>query len=97
MSDLISRSALIKLRRKVVEYDEAGFSMDYFAVPVEEIKNAPTVEAKSVVHGEWKSIRDKDKKKCSVCGVIHLIAQYPFGNANFCPNCGSDMRGEKHD
>ena len=47
MSDLISRSELLKHRRRVVEYDEAGFSMDYFAVPVEEIKNAPTVEAQS--------------------------------------------------
>ena len=50
-----------------------------------------------MVRGKWESTRDENKKRCSVCGIIHLIAQYPRGNANFCPNCGADMRGEKND
>lgn len=45
MSDLISGSALLKCCRKVVEYDEAGYSVTFNAVSVEDIKNEPTVEA----------------------------------------------------
>ena len=41
MSDLISRSKLLKHSCRVTEYDEAGFSMEYNAVSVEDIKNAP--------------------------------------------------------
>lgn len=89
MSDLISKSALIKLRRKVVEYDEAGFSMDYFAVPVEEINNAPTVEARPVVHGSWKTEFTAllVVYRCSECNCATAL-----GQTNFCPNCGADMR-----
>lgn len=32
--------------------------------------------------------------RCSECGVIHLIEQYPTGNSNFCPNCGAKMAGK---
>lgn len=35
--------------RKVTEYDEAGFSMNYKAVPVDAIEEAPTVDAVEVV------------------------------------------------
>lgn len=40
--------------------------------------------------GHWIRI-DKDKLKCSECGVIHLIAQYPTGKIDWCPNCGARM------
>ena len=46
-----------------------------------------------VVHGEWLETNDKNKKKCSRCRVIHLIAQYPAGNIDYCPNCGAKMDG----
>lgn len=42
--------------------------------------------------GRWIRV-DKDKLKCSECGVIHLIAQYPVGKIDWCPNCGAKMRG----
>ena len=45
MGDLICRSELLKHSYRVTEYDEAGFSMEYNAVPTEEIKNAPAVDA----------------------------------------------------
>lgn len=90
MSDLISKSSLIKRRRKVVEYDEAGFSMEYFAVPVEEINNAPTVEAKPVVKGKWIFVRDMiPYYRCSNCSATN-----DYALANFCPNCGCSMKKE---
>ena len=58
---------------------------------IEIVENAPTIKAEPVVHGEWLPTRDSNKKECSNCGVIHLIAQYPHGQANYCPNCGKRM------
>lgn len=63
----------------------------------EEIDDAPTVEAKEVVHGEWIKV-DGDWKnsntgepltvhQCSNCRNYFIHAPY-----NFCPNCGADMR-----
>lgn len=92
---------MIKRRRKVVEYDEAGFSMDYFAVPVEEINNAPTVEAKPVVHGEW--IEEWDREHffssciCSNCGKgTCRDSLMKWVKGAFCQNCGARMRGGKN-
>lgn len=97
MSDLISRRELLKHRHKVVEYDEAGFSMDYFAVPVEEIKNAPTVEAVPVVRGEWK-YDWLGEYICSNCYERVRVKEVMGEPAwDWCPACGADMRGEKHD
>lgn len=57
------------------------------------LKNAPAADVAPVVHGEWLETNDKNKKKCSRCRVIHLIAQYPAGNIDYCPNCGAKMDG----
>ena len=91
MSDLISRSELLKYSRRVVEYDEAGYSITFNAVSVEDIKNAPTVEAVPVVHGEWEIGGVQGNMignfKCSVCKGVSLK------DSNFCPNCGARMNG----
>ena len=65
MSDLISRSYLVGGYdvRKVTEYDESGCGVDYKAVPVDVINQAPAVDAIEVV-------RCKD---CIHCG------RSPFG------------------
>lgn len=55
------------------------------------LQEAPTIEAKPVVHGEWDFIGDYDSR-CSVCGEEYCIG--PNEDYNFCPNCGADMRGE---
>lgn len=71
---LIDADALLIHSARVVEYDEAGFSMEYNAVPVEVIKNAPTVEANPVVH-------------CKDCNMLQdcKIAQY-LGLEGYCSN-----------
>lgn len=45
-----------------------------------------------VKHGHWIQI-DKNKCECSNCGIIVLIAVYPHGDKNYCPNCGAKMDG----
>ena len=60
--------------------------------------NAPTVEAKPVVHGEWiKQPRCSDTWKCTNCGEVESVPTC-MGEPiySFCPNCGADMRGEKN-
>lgn len=57
---------------------------------IEIIKNAPTIEARPVVRGEWEYMGYL-VAKCSACSkVLHGM-----GGGNFCPNCGADMRGEE--
>lgn len=40
--------------------------------------------------GNWIRV-DDTKMRCSNCDIIHLIAQYPIGAINYCPNCGCHM------
>ena len=72
-------------------------------VYVEDIDNAPTVDAVEVVHGRWvgsgqwnhKPYRMKNKEKwqtylCSECG--HSNGRR--FNDKYCPNCGAKMDGD---
>lgn len=71
------------------------------------IDEQPTVEAVSVVHGEWETCEHKLNHevhvRCSVCGASGTIDMAMFlGDVevtmnNFCPNCGADMRGKKNE
>lgn len=93
MTRLIDADVLLKQSRRIVEYDEAGFSMEYNAVPTEEIKNAPTVDDVPVVRGEWKCIDEENEAwECSVCGKVWCLYGTPIDNGmNYCPNCGARM------
>lgn len=57
-----------------------------------DIDEAPTVEAKEVVHGEWilRHIGAGHMWECSVCHKRPDI--YVKKDTNFCPHCGADMR-----
>lgn len=62
-------------------------------------KRVPTIVAgDSDVHvkAKWLNTSNPNQLKCSNCGVIHFIGQYPSGEINWCPNCGADMRGNKN-
>ena len=57
------------------------------------VDNAPTVEARPVVHGEWIKYRLSKlfKYTCSVC---HCDVEE---KTPFCPWCTADMRGGKNE
>lgn len=59
----------------------------------EKIMGDKAREYQPVKHGRWIETNDDTMKRCTECDVIHLIAQYPHGNANYCPNCGAKMDG----
>ena len=62
--------------------------------------DAPTIDAVEVVHGEWISEYDGFEwdVRCSVCGEEALIKEggsHDHAYSNYCPNCGSVMKGER--
>lgn len=61
----------------------------------EDVESIPTADVEPVRHGRWIATNDENKKRCSECDIIHLIAQYPHGKANYCPNCGAKMDGDE--
>jgi hypothetical protein len=63
---------------------------------VDDIENAPTVDAVEVVHGEWE--KQQGIYSCSICGKAcpydvqaDIIQYWP---CNYCPSCGAKMDGE---
>ena len=108
MSDPIDRQAAIdkinERQRKLIYC--LGFENDL--VKIMDIAKSiitamPSVQPKRK-KGEWIQVvkHHKDDEQeydyieitCSVCGVKRRIG---WTGANYCPNCGADMRGEEHD
>lgn len=58
---------------------------------------APTADVKPVAIGKWK-ILDKHTVQCPVCNnTLDLRGvNAGRGDANYCPNCGADMRSRLH-
>ena len=95
MAEYIEREKAINKRRRVTEYDEAGFSVTYSGVPVEEINNIPAADVVEVVHGRWEEADDGDGVVCSVCGEDFCTIIHETNRFKYCPNCGARMDGEK--
>ena len=95
MGKLISRGELI--RRLNVLYDTTTLQrtdeitkafLDFRFL----IMNAPTVEAKEVVHGKW-IYNEYYTWECGNCGFHPFKGFIPKEPGfNYCPNCGCDMR-----
>lgn len=91
MTRLIDADALRKAFENLAS-DDYSEPIWYQQTVFETIDDAPTVEERP--QDEWIRI-DDEKVKCPICEVIHLMYSYPRTTANFCPNCGADMRGDK--
>ena len=59
------------------------------------VKEQPTIDAVEVVHGEWVVCGDGEYVPfmCSACGKT--TSWYHAQTANYCPNCGARMDGER--
>ena len=71
---------------------EAGDTLDW-------IEDAPTIDAVPVRRGKWlkyhHSYFGRHQCVCSECADSDYWKKYfCYGNENFCPNCGADMREE---
>ena len=86
-----------KYGNKDAEQQEHSYSTLMLYEIADIIEDAPTVEAKPVVHGRWLEF-DIDYGciptvgyQCSECGQSNGFI------TDFCPNCGADMRGGKNE
>ena len=65
-----------------------------YVVSVEDIENAPTVDAVEVVHGRWiNPYMNRYGHPCHCCSVCGFKASYQ--DKNYCPNCGAKMDEER--
>lgn len=61
---------------------------DFYSETNEKPDFCPLIEIEERKVGKWIRV-DHTKVKCSNCDITHLIAQYPHGVIDYCPNCGS--------
>lgn len=91
MAEYIKRETAIKAVEKAdytaIADDADSCKADYLR---EIIESVPAADVAPVVHGRWIQV-DSTKCRCSHCDIIALIALYPHGDKNFCPNCGAKM------
>ena len=62
------------------------------------IEAEPAADVVPVVHGKWIKVGVWGRVyRCSQCGnfLDFDAVNAGRGDANFCPNCGADMRGEQ--
>lgn len=103
MSDLISRSALIKHLTDPLgycKYCKDCPEIDCMDCIVDNvIKEAPAVDAAEVVHGWWIDGEDDygSYVTCSICKDEFTNWDADCAITNFCPNCGAKMDGERKD
>ena len=91
MTEYIERANLIARIKYYVTHTPEGKGEHYaYSVVLNEVLNRPAADVVPVVHGRWIQV-DSTKCRCSHCDIIALIALYPHGDKNFCPNCGAKM------
>lgn len=57
------------------------------------IKEAPTIEAEPVRHGEWVDGMPYTNSHWRVCSECHRSADHPAGGHEYCGHCGAKMDG----
>lgn len=105
MADCVEREALTnaldELCDRVCRYSKKQRSAMCGACPLGDafdvVEALPAADVRPVVRGKWERMSDNDvfgdiHCKCSACGEDWWQGPGWFRHANFCPNCGADMR-----
>lgn len=74
-----------------------GDYKDALKMLLEKIENILAADVRPVVRGNWVAA-DFHTVKCTICGFemdIMKVDDHILNHANFCPNCGADMRGNR--
>ena len=87
------------------ELIDGGYDIDFSETPetkaelLNMIDYQDTADVRENVRGKW--MHDKDdvlvSGYCSCCGWTAIIMETDVADMPFCPNCGADMRGDKHE
>lgn len=104
--DLISREALLNIFEERMHDDNVMCPIIKVLDVLEIVDDAPTVEAKEVVHGKW--IKNKQNPEAmqafhelgigkgmginSIYWTCSKCGSWGTPTSNFCSNCGCDMR-----
>lgn len=85
----------IKIQKIKAEALEHGFAPESICgdILLNFLDNAPTIEAKPVVHAHWKYYKSASIEffQCSRCGEPVVSDEY-----SYCPHCGAQMDEEKN-
>ena len=107
MDDLIRRGALLgkldelsEFFRRRSETEDKGFLAVQCGVAfaIEEVKEAPSVDAVEVVHARWvekEYVIDDEIFEAVVCGECEANRVAGIGLAKYCYDCGCRMDGEE--
>lgn len=93
MKECIEREAAKELLEIALDNDwEVSYAVD-------RLNEIPAADVRPVVPGRWERMSDNDvfgdiHCRCSACGKDWWQGPGWFRDANFCPNCGADMREE---
>ena len=87
MTDYIAREALPQKKERGFFLDD-DFNAGWNAC-LNKISAIPAADVREVKQGKWIARHKWDWFACSVCSYESNKA------ANFCPNCGADMREEE--
>ena len=87
---------LMELKKMESGYYASEFEEDNIMglgvmMAIRKVKDAPTIEAEPVRHGEW--VECGFRAKCSVCGGSGSIYDAPINPYKYCPYCGAKMDG----
>ena len=98
MSDFIRRKdALDAIQKRADEIDSVYSAFwEGLKIAQDVVKKVPSAESERR-KGKWIDTTWKHTYKCSECGnflEFHGV-NAGRGDANFCPNCGADMRGDR--
>ena len=101
--DLIDRNALYEKAYFHGKLPDPGnlYPDGKEAVDVDDIDDAPSIDAMEVVHGQWLPIYCGDRLvggKCSVCGKFKKLSSMKmlYEQYKFCHKCGSKMDGKNN-
>lgn len=84
----------IKQKIKELNFDIGDYYLDEVIAKAlfnKAIANCKQYELEPPKKAKWLETRDDNKKRCSNCDTIFLIASYPACYCNYCPCCGARM------
>ena len=82
------------LKNVIPEADMFGFGVVRgIKKAVNELLDAPNIEAEPVRHGKWIKFHD-ELSKCSLCNYPTYTR---WNQTDYCPNCGAKMEGKNED
>lgn len=94
MARLIDADALKQKITMVTKQYKPNAIMERPAILLEDVDEAPTIEAEPIRYGEWigkPMIGGYSRMRCSVCDNVFLDNKEKW---NYCPHCGARMVNE---